>query len=395
MAQIQHINVDDLVLKFEESEDPRCTAELQHPLGSVIVIALMAMLGGAIELPAIHRWVVLHENFLLNALTLPNGIPGKSVCRRLLMALRPSALERCFVNQLKVLRASAAVVSGVEQARVSAYGTMEQQSTGNHYGAGALRPVSVWASEFGLSLRPVARGEGEKQHRVIPALLKLVDLKGAVIAVSETGRPQAISARIVESEADYVMVLKPNADTLHQAVIKYVDEQLEGQSLQACEHPKARMRGCQEMRIYEQGHRLLNVRTYLQVPAPKSLPGCSLWKGLRSIGVVTSCCVRDGTQTIEGRYYLSSLAVGVKRFARTVRGHWGIEDNSQWTLDVTYRHDEPGIREQTLRDNVARLNRFALKLLEQHPDHASLAIKRRLCCWNTKFLLEVLTRTGR
>ncbi len=33
---------------------------------------------------------------------------------------------------------------------------------------------------------------------------------------------------------------------------------------------------------------------------PKSLPGFELWKGLKTIGVVTSLCVRDGKETDRG-----------------------------------------------------------------------------------------------
>ena len=70
------------------------------------------------------------------------------------------------------------------------------------------------------------------------------------------------------------------------------------------------------------------------------MPGFTLWKGLKTIGVVTSRCLRDKKETIEIRYYISSLAMGVKRFARAARGHWGIENTCHWVLDVTYREDE-------------------------------------------------------
>ena len=132
------------------------------------------------------------------------------------------------------------------------------------------------------------------------------------------------------------------------------------------------------------------MRTYLQLSAPKSLPGFALWKGLKSIGVVTSCCVRDGKETIEVRYYISSLAVNVKKFAHAVRSHWSIENACHWVLDMTYREDESRIRDEALRENFAWLNRFTLSLLKQHPDRTSLVMKRRSCGWNENYLLKVL-----
>ena len=143
----------------------------------------------------------------------------------------------------------------------------------------------------------------------------------------------------------------------------------------------------------ETGHGREETRTYLQLPAPEELPGRERWRGLKSIGLVTSCVLRDGKETIEVRYYISSLAMDVKRLARAVRGHWGIENSCHWVLDVTYREDESRIREAALRENFAWLNRFTLSLLKQHPDRASIAMKRRSCGWNEKYLLQVITGT--
>lgn len=56
-------------------------------------------------------------------------------------------------------------------------------------------------------------------------------------------------------------------------------------------------------------------------------------------------CLRAGKQTAELRYYLSSLEMGVKNFARAVRGRWDIENSCHWTLDFTYREDESRIRD--------------------------------------------------
>ena len=101
--------------------------------------------------------------------------------------------------------------------------------------------------------------------------------------------------------------------------------------------------------------------------------------------------VRDGKETVEARYYISSLEVDVKQFARAVRGHWGIENGCHWVLDMTFREDESRIRERHLRENFAWLNRFALSLLKQHPGRQSLVMKRRSCGWSDAFLVEVVT----
>jgi predicted transposase YbfD/YdcC len=380
MADIQHISLDEVILHFEKMEDPRSTINLRHPLASVIVIAMMAVLAGANGPTAIAMWAVTKQEFLLNQLDLPNGIPRKDVFRRVLMAVRPGAFQACFVNWLKSLRATAAAASGVEQPVLAVDGKTLRRSHDRANGLGALHSVSVWASEFGLSLGQVACAEKSNEITAIPELLRLVDIKGAIITIDAMGTQKAIAAEIIDGEADYVLGLKGNQETLHQAVIDHINEKLDGDLNDACEHV-----------TFEKGHGREEMRTYLQLPAPETLPGFTLWKGLKSIGIVTSRCVRDGKETIEVRYYISSLAMGVKQFAKAVRSHWSIENSCHWVLDMIFREDESRIREKALRENFAWLNRFTLSLLKQHPEGQSIAMKRRCCGWNENFMLEVLT----
>jgi predicted transposase YbfD/YdcC len=275
---------------------------------------------------------------------------------------------------------TAAAATSVEQLILAVDDKTARRSHDRKNGLGALHSVSVWASEFGLSLGQVACAEKSNKITAIPELLKLVDIKGAIITIDAMGTQKAIAAQIIEGNADYVLALKGNQETLHQAVIDYIDEQLDGDLSNAREHV-----------TNEKGHGREEMRTYLQLPAPKSLPGFTLWEGLKTIALVTSRCIRDGKETIEGRYYISSLAMGVKRFAGAARGHWGIENACHWVLDMTYREDESRIRDQALRENFAWLNRFTLSLLKQHPDRISLVMKRRSCGWNENYLLKVLT----
>jgi predicted transposase YbfD/YdcC len=382
MTDIQRISLDEVVLHFAELEDPRSHVNRQHPLVSVVVIAVMAVLAGANGPTAIARWAALKEEFLLGALDLPNGIPRKDVFRRVLMALRPAAFQACYVNWLESLRAKAAAASGVEQPVLAIDGKTARRSHDRKNGLGALHSVSIWASEFGLSLGQVACAEKSNEITAIPEVLRLVDIRGAIITIDAMGAQKAIAAEIIDGGADFVLALKGNQETLHQAVIDHIDEQLEGD-----------LEGAQEHVTTEKGHGREETRTYLQLPAPKDLPGFALWKALKTIAVVTSLCVRDGKETIEVRYYISSLAMDVKRLARAVRGHWGIENSCHWVLDVTYREDESRIREEALRENFAWLNRFTLSLLKQHPDRTSIAMKRRSCGWNEKYLLQVITGT--
>lgn len=380
MADVRRIGLDEIVRHFEELEDPRSSVNRKHPLVSVVVIALMAVLAGANGPTAIAEWAALKAEFLREVLDLPNGIPCKDVFRRVLMLLKPGAFQACFAAWLQSLRATAAAAAGVEQPILSVDGKAARRSHDRRKGLGALHSVSVWASEFGLSLGQVACAEKSNEITAIPELLRLVDIQGAIITSAAMGTQKAIAAQIIAGGGDYVLALKGNQETLHQAVIEHIDEQLEGDLAQA-----------REQVTIEQGHGREETRTYLQLPAPESLPGLAQWKGLKSIGVVTSCCLREGKETIEVRYYISSLAVSVKRFAHAVRGHWGIENSCHWSLDITYREDESRIRNQHLRENFAWLRRFTLSLFKQHQSRKSVAMKRNCCGWSENFMLEALT----
>jgi predicted transposase YbfD/YdcC len=384
MAKTQHVCLDEVVGYFDELEDPRASVNLKHPLVSVVVIAMMAVLAGASGPTAIAKWAALKEEFLMKLLPLPNGIPRKDVFRRVLMLLRPEAFQACFVNWLQSLRAQATEAMGVDQPVFAVDGKTSRRSHDRKKGLGALHAVSVWASDFGLSLGQVACAEKSNEITAIPELLRLVDIKGTIITIDAMGTQKAIAEQIIDSGADYVLALKGNQETLHQAVIDYIDEQLTNDfaDAQARRHVTT-----------EKGHGREETRSYIQMPVPESLRGLELWKGLKSIGMATLLCVRNGTETADTRFFISSLPVGVKRFARAIRSHWSIENSCHWSLDMIYREDESRIREPHLRENFAWLNRFTLSLLKQHPGKDSIAMKRRGCGWSDDFLLEVFAGT--
>ena len=168
----------------------------------------MGVLAGASGPTAIAKWAALKEEFLMKVLNLPNGIPRKDVFRRVLMALKPAAFQACFANSLQSLRATAAAATGVEQPVLAVDGKTARRSHDHGKGLGALHSVSVWASEFGLSLGQVACAEKSNEITAIPELLRLVDIKGAIITIDAMGTQKAIAEQIIDGKADYVLGLK-------------------------------------------------------------------------------------------------------------------------------------------------------------------------------------------
>ena len=211
---------------------------------------------------------------------------------------------------------------------------------------------------------------------------KLVDIKGAIITIDAMGTQTAIARQIIDGEADYVLALKGNQGSLYEAASQYVDQQMQNDFADV---------NVRQHTTTETSHGREETRTYVQMSVPKDLTGISRWAGLKTIGIAIVICTRSGKETVDNRYFISSLGIGIHRFANAVRSHWGIENSCHWCLDVTYREDESRIREKHLRENFAWLNRFTLSQLKQNGNGKSVAMNRRRCGWNDDVLVQILT----
>lgn len=125
---------------FEGLEDPRSEINLRHPLVSVVVIALLAVLAGADGPTAIAKWARLQSDLLLRYLDLPNGIPRKDVFRRVLSALNPAAFQTCFASWLQSLQTQAAQnqTTEIKKPVLSVDGKTLRRSHDRRKGLGAL-----------------------------------------------------------------------------------------------------------------------------------------------------------------------------------------------------------------------------------------------------------------
>ena len=192
-------------------------AALRPP--SVLVIAVLAVLAGAAGPTAIARWAEFKDDLLGGLLDLPHGIPGKDVFRRVLMVLKPEAFEAAFNAWIAQLRDEATAETGVDRPIIAIDGKTARRSHDAKNDLGALHVVTAWAGENGLALGQVACAEKSNEITAIPELLKKIDVRGGVVTIDAMGTQKAIAEEIVRGEADYVLALKRNHETLHPAVI--------------------------------------------------------------------------------------------------------------------------------------------------------------------------------
>ena len=116
------------------------------------------------------------------------------------------------------------------------------------------------------------------------------------------------------------------------------------------------------------------------------------WPGLRSIALVVDERQLGSKSTREERYVISSLPADPVRLAELVRGHWGIENQLHWVLDVAFREDECRVRRGHAAQNLAILRHMALNLLRRETTaRVGVKAKRLMAGWDEQYLLKLLT----
>ena len=363
---------------FSELEDPRSSINRRHLLGDLIVISVCVVLAGADGPKAIGVWADAHKDWLRKYLELPGGIPSHDTIGRLLSALNVRAFQSCFQRWVSSLRPDG---KDAGKETIAIDGKALRRSHDRKKSLGPLFLVSAWSVEHGLSLGQLATEEKSNEITAIPELITHLDVKGATVTIDAAGCQKKIASQIVDGGGDYLLALKGNQGTLHQAVVDWVLEQMEDDFVNTTVRRHVEV---------TKGHGREDTVAYFHLKVPKSLPGRSLWKSLRTIGVAIRTNVTDGRETNDIRFFISSLRLGVKQFAKACRGHWGIENSLHWCLDVTFREDESRVRDRQAADNLAWLKRFAISLLKQQTDKESIAMRRRMAGWNIDYLMQVL-----
>ena len=119
---------------------------------------------------------------------------------------------------------------------------------------------------------------------------------------------------------------------------------------------------------------------------------CSICSGLKRVGLIESeRRIKGQLPTIERCYYLLSLDGGVERFAKSVRSHWGIENQLHWCLDLAFNEDDSGIRSGHAPENMALIRHIALNLLSKEQTFkAGKKAKRLKAGWDNNYLAKVL-----
>jgi predicted transposase YbfD/YdcC len=363
---------------FQDLDDPRVQRTRIHPLINILFIAVCGVLSGANSFAAIHEFGIDRRGWLARFLDLTNNIPCEDTFRRVLARLDPAAFEKALLAWMQ------AVQEITESRLIAIDGKTLRGSYNRQDGRAAIHMVSAWATENKLSLGQVVVDEKSNEIPAIPELLGVLELSGAIVTIDAMGCQKEIAAKIRERGGDYVLAVKQNQPTLYEQVREAIDEGLE-QDAEPIDEP------CTD----EKGHGRQEVRTYAVFPAPEGVDPEGLWQDLSAVGVTFSERTDSrGRTSLEGRYYILSRQLSAKEFADAVRGHWSIENQLHWQLDVSFREDESRVRTGHAAANLSVIRRFALGLLKRETEcRRGIETKRLKCALSEKYREKVLFNT--
>jgi predicted transposase YbfD/YdcC len=188
----------------------------------------------------------------------------------------------------------------------------------------------------------------------VPELLRALELAGCIVTADALHCQKNIAKEIKEADADYVLALKGNQGTAFTEVKSFLDEAIARQETHLV-----------TLETTDKEHGRLEVRRYWQTEKLEWFADRKEWEGLKSVGVVEARRTMGGKESVERRYYLSSLSKDAQRFAKAVRGHWGVENSLHWVLDVVFGEDNSRARSGYAAENLAATRRLAINLLRR------------------------------
>ena len=365
-----------IIESFADLTEPR-RYNKRHFLMDILVIAICAVIGGADDWPGVEEFGKEKQEWFAQFLELPHGIPSQDTFKRVFAALDADEFQSCFITWIRA-------VYKITQGQVVAIdGKMLRRSHDKAIGKNANYMVSAWASKNSLVLGQVKVDDKSNEITAIPQLLELLDIAGCIITIDAMGCQKKISEKIIDQDADYVLALKENQGNLYddvQVLFNYAEE--------------TEFVDCDYHKTVEKSHGRIDIRECWTLSNPDYLfylRNRSDWANLQTLVMVKRERRLGNKIEPEVKYYISSLVRGAQHMLDAVRGHWGIENQLHWVLDIAFREDESRLRKGNGAQNFAVLRHIALNLLKQeHTCKRGIKIKRLKAGWSLDYLVKVL-----
>ena len=373
-----------LIDHFAALQDPRQSWKVLFPLPEVLLVVLCGTVAGAEDFVEIRRWGEMHQEFLRRLLPFNAGVPSHDTLNDVINAIDGGLFAQCFTAWVEDLRAPSAACAAPEIVAID--GKTSRRTHDRSKDRGPLHLVSAWASSQRLVLGQQACEAKSNEITAIPLLLERLALTGALVTIDAMGTQIKIAQTILDRGGDYLLALKDNQSSLHDEVRRYLDDP------SAKHHSHFETTDADHGRIEVRRHVVSHEVDWLTTN--RRFPGEPRFPGLGAIAMVEAEVERNGTISLERRYYLSSMPLDAKLFAYAVRCHWHVENRLHWVLDVVFHDDLSRLRSGTGPQNMATVRHMAMNLLRTPNDKHSIKVRRKSAAWDTAYLEALLRHSA-
>src|SRR5712692_10245032 len=365
---------------FKDFPDPRQRWKITYPLDEVLLLCLLAVLGGAETFVDIARFGEKKIGLLRRFRPFRDGTPSHDHLGDIFATLDAEAFQRCFVAWVAALTGAPADVIAID-------GKTLRRSYQKKGAKAPIHMVSAFAARQRLVLVQVKVAEKSNEIVAIPRLLAMMAIEGAIVTIDAMGCQRDIAQNILDKKADYVLARKDNQGTLREDVELFAAEQ--------------KANGFKDTKItrhetVDGDHGRIETRTYTAIHDVAWLQERHNWPGLQGVVMVES--TREipgsspGTDKIEHetRFYITSLAWLAIQLGPVIRSHWAVENSLHWVMDMIFRDDECRIRTEHAPANFTTLRHMAHNLIRKAPGKPSFRAKRKIAAWDDDYLASLI-----
>jgi predicted transposase YbfD/YdcC len=359
---------------FKDLPDPRQSSKVIYPLDEVLLLCLLAVLGGADSFVDIARFGEKKIGLLRRFRPFRDGTPSHDHLGDIFATLDAEAFQRCFVAWVAALTGAPADVIAID-------GKTLRRSYQKKGAKAPIHMVSAFAARQRLVLGQVKVAEKSNEIIAIPKLLDMMAIEGAIVTIDAMGCQRDITAKILDKKADYVLALKGNQGTLQEDVTIFAAEQ--------------KANGFKDTKVsrhetVDGDHGRIETRTYTAFHDIAWLQERHDWPGLRGVVMVESTREIGDKIEQETRFYITSLAWLASLLGPVIRDHWAVENSLHWVMDMLFRDDECRIRTDHAPANFTTLKHMAHNLIRKAPGKDSLRLKRKVAAWDDDFLASLI-----
>jgi predicted transposase YbfD/YdcC len=359
---VKKVDISKLKAELLELKDPRRTSygNIRHKLEDIIIIGLCSVMSCGEDFDDMEEFGKDREEWLRGFLELPNGIPDRETFRRVYERLDSKYLSKALNNWLDSAGNAGGRSIGVDGKTIRGSGNEEHK---------AYHVVSAWVNENSITLGEIVTDDKSNEKTAIPELLDMIDIEGDIVTIDAMGCETEIAAKIRERGADYVLSLKDNHPTFHEEIGTYFDW-LETEKPESEQYEIFRSRP-------EKDHGRIEKRE-VTIASASWYENAGDWADLATIIRYRCSRFSKGVETTTTRHYISSFDTTAENFCELIRGHWSIENNLHWVLDVALREDDSKTRKDNSPLNLNVLRKAAANRLKFADVGYRLSIRKKM-----------------